>query len=322
MRVAVISGGPSPEAGVSRVSGRCVAEALERRGHEVIVLELLPSIAEAVAEFAPETVIPMLHGIPGEDGSVQAFLDILGYSYVGSGHAASSTAMHKSLTKAVARRAGLPVTDDVLLTCVDDLTIAGDEILTRLGRNVVLKPDTQGSALGVRLLRNVTAETLHAELIASLAEHEQLLIEPLVNGAELTVGVLDVHGGSPMAFPVIEIRTPENAWYDYEHRYDANLSEHLVPAPIPQADATRLREAALELHRLLGCRDLSRIDFIRSPSGEVVLLELNNLPGMTPTSLYPDGARAISIEFDDLVERLVVSAKARGASIQWGAAKG
>ena len=317
MQVAVICGGPSPEAEVSRVSARCFAQGLQARGHETRILELSPGIAGELAEFAPHTVVPMLHGVPGEDGSVQALLDILGYAYVGSGQAASATAIKKSLTKLVARRAGLPVTEDLMVARGDDLKRASEESLARFGRALAVKPDSQGSALGVRLLHDTTQAHLHAELVDAARDHEHLLIEPLVAGAELTVGVLDLHGDSAVAFPVIEIRTPESTWYDYKHRYGAGLSEHLVPAPIPEADAKRLQDAALELHKLLGCKDFSRSDFIRAPDGEIILLELNNLPGMTPTSLYPDGARAIGIDFDELVERLVVSASARGPAITW-----
>ncbi len=317
MRIAVVCGGPSAEAEVSRVSGQCVADGLARRGHDIALMELSPRLAEDFAKFAPDTVAPMLHGVPGEDGSVQAFLDVLGLSYVGSGHAACATAIHKSLTKLVARRSNLPVAEDFSVRRGDDLAAISKESIARFGASIVVKPDTQGSALGVRLLHEMTPARLHAELEDTIDAHEQLLIEPFVRGAELTVGVLDEHGVGPRAFPVIEIRTPENAWYDYEHRYAAGLSTHLVPAPIPEADAARMQAAAVTLHEALGCKDLSRTDFIRAASGEMVLLEINNLPGMTPTSLYPDGARAIGIDFDELVERLAISAMARGPSIHW-----
>ena len=317
MRIAVVCGGPSPEAEVPRVSGRCVADGLARCGHDIARVELSFRLAADLAECAPDAVVPMLHGVPGEDGSVQAFLDVLGLPYVGSGHAASATAIHKSLTKLVARRANLPVADDFIVRRGDDLAAISEASIARFGASVVVKPDTQGSALGVSLLHEITAARLHAELESAVDGHEQLLIEPFVQGAELTVGVLDEHGDEPRAFPVIEIRTPERAWYDYEHRYAAGLSTHLVPAPIPESDAAIMQAAAITLHAALGCKDLSRTDFIRSSSGEIVLLELNNLPGMTPTSLYPDGAQAIGIDFDALVERLVLSAVARGPAINW-----
>ena len=316
-RVAVVCGGPSPEAEVSRVSGGCVAEALDARGHLAQLIELTPRLPEDLAGFSPDTVAPILHGAPGEDGSVQALLDILGYSYVGSGQAASATAIHKSLTKAIARSAGLPVAKDLVVTRGDNLQAVSQEASRSLGASLVIKPDDQGSALGVGFLRNASQEELRDRLDEALSVHERVLLEPFIEGAELTVGVLDLQGEDSVAFPVIEIRTPENTWYDFHHRYTPGESEHLLPAPIPEEAAEKLRTHALELHRLLGCQDLSRTDFIRAASGEIIMLELNNLPGMTPTSLYPDGARAIGIEFEDLVERLVVSAIARGPAINW-----
>lgn len=317
LRVAVVCGGPSPEAEVSRVSGGCVCDALKERGHLVELIELTPRLPHDLAEFSPDAVAPLLHGAPGEDGSVQASLDILGYPYIGSGHAASATAIHKSLTKAIARSAGLPVARDVVVTRGDNLRAVSHEAWRSLGPSLVIKPDDQGSALGVEFLRDAGAEALRDRLDQALSLHQRVLVEPFVEGAELTVGVLDLHGEDPVAFPVIEIRTPENTWYDFHHRYTPGESEHLMPAPISEQAASELRGHALALHRLLGCQDVSRTDFIRTASGEIVLLELNNLPGMTPTSLYPDGARAIGIEFDDLVERLLLSAIARGPAINW-----
>lgn len=317
LRVAVLSGGPSPEAEVSRVSGRCVAEALDATGHQVAQIELSPGIVTDLEAFGPDTVVPMLHGAPGEDGSVQAMLDLLGYSYVGSDQAASNAAMHKTTTKDIAARSGLPVAPDILLQRGDDLEAAGRRILEDLGHSLAIKPDDQGSALGVELLREVSLQALRIHLEEALTLNKRVLVEPFKEGAELTVGVLDLYGEVARAFPVIEIRTPEHTWYDYHHRYTPGESEHLVPAPIPDDVSASLQQATLDLHRLLGCRDFSRTDFIRSDDGEVTLLELNNLPGMTPTSLFPDGARAIGMEFEELVDRLVASAFARGPSAMW-----
>ena len=304
---------------MSRVSATCATDALRSRAHEAHQIELTQNVAAHLADLAPDTVLPMLHGSPGEDGCVQGLLDILGYSYVGSGQTASATAIHKSLTKAVARRADLPVAPEVVLLRGEDVQLAGTEVLRVFGSSLALKPDDQGSALGVRLLHGVSHDELCAELQELLGQHEQLLIEPFREGSELTVGVLDLHGEAAQAFPVIEIRTPENTWYDFHHRYTKGESEHIIPAEIPASAAERLQEYALVLHQQLGCRDLSRVDFIRSPEGEITVLELNNLPGMTPTSLYPDGARAFGIEFDELLERLVGSAYVRGPSISWSA---
>lgn len=142
-----------------------------------------------------------------------------------------------------------------------------------------------------------------------------MLIEPFIAGREITVGVLDLQGQSALAFPVIEIRTAPGQWYDFENRYLAAASEHLIPAPLPDALNAELKRIALGAHWSLGLRDLSRADFIVDEAGGISLLEINSLPGMTPTSLYSDGARAAGWAFDLLVEALVRSALRRGPSV-------
>ncbi len=139
-----------------------------------------------------------------------------------------------------------------------------------------------------------------------------VLVEPFVLGTEVTVGVLDLHGKSAHVFPTIEVRTPSGTWYDYTHRYTAGESEHVIPAGVDEKTRHRLQDIALAAHEALGCVDLSRADFIVTDAQEIVLLEVNTLPGMTPTSLYPDGARAIGLTFEVLVDSLVRSALERG----------
>ena len=188
---------------------------------------------------------------------------------------------------------------------------AEQDILARFGDKVVIKPLSQGSAIGVTPVAN--GGDLQAPLTAALAFGGGVLVEPYVPGREITVGVLDLHDKSAVVFPVIEIRTPEDEWYDFENRYAVGGSEHIIPAPLPEEVTTRLQEVALAAHSALGLRDLSRADFIVTDGNEIVLLEVNTLPGMTPTSLFPDGARAAGMDFPTLVDALVHSALARAA---------
>jgi D-alanine-D-alanine ligase len=153
---------------------------------------------------------------------------------------------------------------------------------------------------------------LAAPFARAFALGDGVLVEPFVLGMEVTVGVLDLHGTAARAFETIEVRTPQGTWYDYEHRYTAGQSEHVIPARVSAACRERLQRIALAAHSALGCVDLSRADFIVTDAEEIVLLEVNTLPGMTPTSLYPDGARALGLEFVQLVDALVDSALARG----------
>lgn len=310
-RVAVLMGGPSAEAEVSRTSARQVAAGLEQAGHQTALIELNADTSAALAGFGPDVVFPALHGPPGEDGTVQGYLEILGLPYVGSDVHASAAAMDKFLAKAVFQRAGLPIADDLVFGPGTDVRDAERRILERFGDRVVIKPLRQGSAIGVTPVAN--GGDLTTGLEQALALGDGILVEPYVLGREITVGVLDLEAETPVPFPVIEIVTAADQWYDYTNRYAFGGSEHVIPAPLADAVTSALQSIAVEAHFALGCRDLSRADFIVTDADQIVLLEVNTLPGMTPTSLYPDGARAIGISFDVLVDRLVRSALARRA---------
>ena len=309
LRIAVIAGGSSAEAKVSRSSAAEVSKALATRYDDVKLFELDASLTRELAAYRPDVVFPVLHGPPGEDGTVQGYLEILGLPFVGSGVLASACAMDKSVAKALFKQAGLPIAEDLVFGPHATAAVAVAKTLATLGDRVVIKPRRQGSGLGVTPVMN-GGDLLRPFEIA-LAFGDGVLVEPFVLGREITVGVLDLEGEQLRAFPPIEIRTPQGTWYDYEHRYTVGKSEHLVPAPLDAATSACVCEVAAEAHRTLGCRDLSRADFIVTDDNRVVLLEVNTLPGMTPTSLYPDGARAIGITFDALVGKLVESAHRR-----------
>jgi D-alanine-D-alanine ligase len=296
---------------VSRVSGRGVAEALRSTYQSVITLELDRNIVRSLADFVPSVVFPVLHGPPGEDGTFQGFLETLGLPYVGSGVRASACAMDKVIAKRLFRDAELPLAQDVVVQKRARAEESAAHVTATLGANVVVKPSRQGSALGVSF------PTDHNELVRALDSalqfDDQVLIEELVEGKEITVGVLE-RAGIPSALPAIEIRTPLGSWYDFQHRYSTGLSEHIIPADLP-ADVYRLtQEIAVRAHMALGCRDLSRADFVVSVSGPI-LLEVNTLPGMTPTSLYPDAAKADGISFEQLVVLLVEQATLRAQAV-------
>jgi D-alanine-D-alanine ligase len=308
-KVAVLMGGPSAEAEVSRASAREVAAALKDRGHAADLLELDDNTAHALAQLQPDVVFPALHGPPGEDGTVQGFLEILGYPYVGSDVHGSAVAMDKALAKAVFAEHQLPIAEHLVLAADAQPGDAAARVKTQLGDRVVVKPLGQGSAIGVTPLAN--GGDLLPAVAAALGYGGGALVEPYVMGKEITVGVLDLHGQEAIPLPVIEIRTASNQWYDYHNRYAQGGSEHIIPAPLSDATNENLQQIALTAHRVLGLKDLSRADFIVTDSEDIVLLEVNTLPGMTPTSLFPDGARAIGISFPELMEKLIISALAR-----------
>ena len=304
--MAVIAGGASPEAEVSRSSAAEVVKALRQRHTTVTLLELDEGIADALADAEPQVVFPVLHGSPGEDGTVQGFLETLGYPYVGSDVRGSAIGMDKHASKALFRASGLPVLDELLIRPDDDIQAAIASVKARFGDPVVVKPTRQGSALGTTPMPN--GGDLPEAVAAAMRFGGPVMIEPFAAGREITVGVLDIEGEQPTAWPAIEILTAPDEWYDYEHRYTPGKSEHIVPAPLPEKVHTELQRIAIAGHRALELRDLSRADFIVSDEGAIRLLEINTMPGMTPTSLYPDGARAAGYDFVSLVDALVRSA--------------
>lgn len=310
LNIALLMGGPSSEADVSRSSATEVASALQSLGHAVICHELTAAIGANLDRQQPDVVFPVLHGPPGEDGTVQGFLDISDYPYVGSGVVASAAAMDKSLAKHIYRAAGLPLAQDCVLLPGTDPKSATEEILASLGERVVVKPNQQGSAIGVT--RVTKAADLTAAIRDAMASGQGALVETYVSGKEITVGVLDLEGEEPAVLPVIEVRTAQGQWYDFHNRYAAGSSDHIIPAELPTAVNAKLQDIALEAHHILGLRDLSRSDFIVAEDNSIILLETNTLPGMTPTSLYPDGANAYGLSFAELMEALVQSALRRG----------
>lgn len=307
--IAVVCGGPSAEAEVSRVSAKGVADALRATYSKVEMFELKPSIGEALNKAAIDVVFPVLHGPPGEDGTFQGFLEILGFPYVGSGVLASACAMDKVVAKQIFRAYGLPVARDLIVHKSEDKAETVKRIVAALGPNVVVKPSCQGSAVGISFARE--QKELEKALDMAFAYDERLLVEERVVGRENTVAILERNGVE--ALPVIEIRTPAGSWYDYEHRYTPGLSEHIVPAPLPKEQYDRTQEVAKIAFQSLGCRDFARVDFVVPERGEPVLLEVNTIPGMTPTSLYPDAARAAGISFEAFVAHLAERAFSRKA---------
>ena len=306
-RVAVVCGGPAAEREVSLASGREVANALRASFDDVTVHEPDLHLAEELLKGSIDVVFPALHGPLGEDGSIQGMLEVAGVPYVGSGVAASACAIDKVIAKRLFRDAGLPLAREVVV----DRGAPGDPVASireLLDGRVAVKPASQGSAVGVAFAE--TDDELAAALEAAFAFDERVLVEEFVVGAEITVGILENPDAVP--FPVIDIRTPGDSWYDFDHRYTVGLSEHIIPAPLPEDVYDAVQDLAVQAHVTLGCRDLSRVDFVVEPGGRSVLLEVNTLPGMTPTSLYPDGAQAAGISFEQLTELLVNRALSRG----------
>jgi D-alanine-D-alanine ligase len=302
--VAVLMGGWSPEREVSLSSGYECAKALADRGYAVRVVDAgrnLPKLLRAL-EPRPDVIFNALHGIGGEDGTIQGVFEMLRIPYTHSGVLASSVAMHKPTAKSIFRAVGLPVVDGVVAR-LEELALRDP-----IPAPFVVKPTNQGSSVGVRIVR--VNDNSWREEVTGWRFGKELLVERFVPGRELTVAVM-----GDRALGVCEI-VPRGSFYDYTAKYAAGGSDHLTPAAIPAEVYEQALDIALRAHRALGCRGVTRADLRYDDTaeelGKLYLLELNTQPGMTPTSLVPDIARHVGIEFDELVAWMVENAACDG----------
>lgn len=313
-RIAIVCGGPSAEANVSRASARAVRAALEQAEYECRVHELDGGLFRALIEHAPDVVFPVTHGPLGEDGCLQGLLEVSGLPFVGSGVLASALAASKPHAKALFRAEGLPLADELWVHEHESPASVFESLARKLSGSVVVKPASGGSAIATtRLAAGYSLGDLERALGAAFGVDSSALVERFVVGQEVTCGVLEDAAG-PAALPPTRITSKAAHWYDFASRYAAEGSVHECPAPLAPEVTARVQAVAVAAFRTLGCRDLARVDFVVGPGGAgegVTLLELNTLPGMTATSLYPEAAAASGIDFPALVSRLVDRAFAR-----------
>ncbi len=301
MRIAVIAGGMSSEREVSLKSGEGVARALIGRDHDVRVLDLDDGLYGHLLAFRPEMVYIALHGAYGEDGRIQGMLEIMGLKYTGSGVLASAVALDKVLSKKLFGLAGIPTPRWVSLRKEQWESGAIDMLqIDALGYPLVVKPSREGSSFGMSIVRdqNDVGEALRK----AFACDAEILLEEYISGKEVTVGVL---GNAQLEYlPPIEI-VPKNEFYDYESKYAPGGSEHIIPARIPEEALLEVGRLAVAAHQAIGCRAFSRVDLMLDGSNRPYVLEVNTLPGMTETSLLPDAARAVGLDYADLVEKII-----------------
>jgi D-alanine-D-alanine ligase len=296
--VAVLMGGWSAEREVSLRSGKACAEALDRRGYRVMPVDVGRDIAAVLAAAKPDAALNVLHGRPGEDGTLQGLLEILGIPYSHSGVLASALAMQKDYAKALFRAAGVPVAEDQV---VSRFEAAKSHVMAP---PYVVKPIAEGSSVGVFIVTEAHPHPPQELFRDDWAFGEMVMIERYIPGKELTCAVV-----GDRALDVIEI-VPSTQFYDYEAKYAAGGSKHILPAPILPNVYQEARRLALAAHRALGCRGVSRADFRYDDrgTGKLVCLEVNTQPGMTETSLVPELAAYAGIAFDELVQWMVEDA--------------
>jgi D-alanine-D-alanine ligase len=338
-KVAVLKGGGSLERTVSLRSGARAQSALGRLGHEVVAIDAGPELVAQLHDCRPDVAFIALHGRDGEDGTVQGLLETIGIPYTGSGPSACMRCTDKALAKYLMREAGIPTPDFSAFkeSAIKDLGVAAAlaDVESRLGFPLVVKPSSQGSALGVKFARS--RDELPGAIVGALSYDRKVVIERYVKGRDLAVSVLDGGGGSggaepgragsgeagsgevessptptPVALPVVEAIPREEEFYNYESRYEIGMTTFVCPAELPAGITERAQQLALETYKLLGCHGVARVDLmLDEASGELTVLETNVGPGLTETSLLPLAADAARIGFDDLVARILHSAFTR-----------
>lgn len=344
--VVILMGGSSSEREVSLVTGRSVMEAIDTTRYRTRALELgamgrqVSQLHARVSGFArhsvglqndsstedpdafslsrelkaggssPDVVFIAMHGRYGEDGAVQGMLETLGIPYTGSGVLASALAMDKVATKRVLQSAGLPTP----AWCIVDSSHPDiPDVEECIGFPAIVKPNREGSTIGVTLVNSQNEVSQAVE--EALRHDSSALIEQFVTGMEITVGILEETDSvlgtrKPFALPVIEI-CPKTGFYDYEAKYTAGLTDKIVPARLGEDTTSLVQEMSIQVHNLLGCLGMSRVDLIVTDQGPTIL-EVNTIPGMTPTSLLPRAAQAAGISFTDLISRIIESGLAEG----------
>lgn len=303
MKIAVLYGGVSGEREVSLASGKGIIGALKENGHDVIGIDFHPERLLEIIDLNVDLVFIGLHGKYGEDGRIQGLLDMLGIPYVGSGVSASALAMDKAKAKLFFASHQIPVAKSEVYQVTADISIEdiAENVIATWNAPFVIKPNKEGSTLGLTI---VTDKAEINEAIHKAFESDnQVLVEDYIKGRELTVPVLGAIGREK-ALPVIEI-IPKNALYDYESKYAPGGSEHIVPARLDADITAKIQAYAVEAHQALGCETYSRVDFLLTEENIPFILEVNTLPGMTPTSLFPDAAKAIDLSYNEMIETFV-----------------
>lgn len=311
LRVLILAGGMSYEHEVSLKSGRRAASALQRQGMACDIRDLDGALLPSLQEFPPDVVVPLVHGAPGEDGSLRGVLELAGVPFVGTDAVGARRAWNKSTSKDLLRTVGVPTPDWATMPrqAFSDFGARTllDRIATKMGLPLVVKPNSGGSGLGVHAVHK--EDDFPSAMMGCFSYSDEALIETFAEGRDIAVGVIDL-GDGPTALPPVEI-APLHGDYDYAARYNPGATRWTVPAQMETSVAQRVAEIAVQVHEKLGLRDMSRVDLMVDDSGGIQVLEANVAPGMTETSLMPMAIEAAGLDFGETLARMVRLALAR-----------
>ncbi len=312
-RIGVLMGGQSSEREISFRTGAAVYESLARQGYNVVAIDVGPRLSQDLHDQQVVLAFLALHGPGGEDGAIQGFLETLGIPYTGSGIRASAIGMHKVTTKMLLAAARIPVP---IGTVVQRGSKASGPTVLRAAKlrwPVVVKPASQGSTIGVTIVRKL-AQWREALALAHRYDLEAI-VEAYIPGHEVTVSIIGGRNSSPLALPAVEIIAP-GGFYDFSAKYEKGKTQYRCPAPLTAVVTQEIRLLALRTYEVLGCEGAARVDFRITPRGRAFVLEINTLPGMTETSLLPMAAAQAKIQYDELTERILGSALGRVTALE------
>lgn len=300
-KIAVVVGGPSTEASVSRRTGAAIAEALTRKGYQIETIELVPNmLADQLKEKQIDVVFNALHGRYGEDGVLQGLCEMMGIPYTGPGVMASAVGMNKVMSKCAFKGAGIATAPFAYYFSNEAYAAIEQDICRKFSFPVVIKSAGQGSSIGTVIVQQ--QEDIQPALKEAFTYSRSIIVEAFLDGEEFTVAVMN-----DMAFPVIKI-VPSTGKYDYYSKYTPGVTQHICPAPISEALTKKMQDLALQVFHLCHCSGVSRVDIMTDKEGNPFVLEINTVPGMTETSLVPDAAQAMDLSFADLCEKILLEA--------------
>jgi D-alanine-D-alanine ligase len=307
-RIGVLMGGQSAEREVSLRTGTAVHRSLCRRGYDAVTIDVGPTLYRDLQEQKIEVAFVSLHGPGGEDGVIQGFLESIGIPYTGSGLQANAIGMHKVTTKTILAAHRIPVPAGTVIKRGEKVSSGQALRAAKLRWPVVVKPASQGSTIGVTIVRKPSQ---WSEALALAHRYDRdAMVEAYIPGHEVTVSLIGSGEDTPTVLPAVEIVAP-NGFYDFSAKYEKGKTQYLCPAPLSAALTKQIRALALKTYQVMGCDGAIRVDFRITPRGRPYVLEINTVPGMTETSLLPMAAKQAGIDYDDLTERILESALVR-----------
>lgn len=303
-RVAVVMGGPSAEREISFMTGNAVVEALREKGYDVVPIDLEPAnLTQQLVSCGATVVFNAVHGLYGEDGRMQSVLEMINMPYTGSGVLSSALSMDKVYSKRMFQAQNIP-TPKCLFAMANEKQDIIQEILTTFSLPVVVKPASQGSSIGVEIVKN-KAE-LEKAVKEAFSYGQEIVIEEFIKGKEIAAGVIETVDGI-FTMPLVLIE-PYSGAYDFKSKYTKGATVYTVPAPLDLVVTQKTQAIALAAYKALGCRGVARADILVTDAGDALVLEMNSVPGMTSTSLVPKAAAAMGMSFLDLCEKILLTA--------------